>query len=158
MAQIPPVGEDELLAMRALLRDAGLPDDVGDHRETLLAVARDDDRVIGGVAVEVHGGVGLLRSLVVDPAFRSSGLGTGLVAAADSAAGVHDLAGLYLLTETAEGFFERLGYARIERSEVPEALQGIQRIRAVVPGHCRCDGQAALGARNPAANSSTWRA
>jgi len=122
MVQIPPIGEEELLALRALLRAAGLPDDVGDHRETLLAVARDGDRVIGGVAVEVHDGVGLLRSLVVDPASRSSGLGTGLVAAAAAAAGAHDLSGLYLLTETAASFFERLGYSRSVRTEVPSPV------------------------------------
>lgn len=133
MTQIPPVGEEELLAMRSLLRDSGLPDDVGDHRETLLAVARDGDRVIGGVAVEVHGGVGLLRSLVVEPAFRSSGLGTGLVAAAESAAGVHDLDGLFLLTETAEAFFERLGYARIERTDVPEPVRASSEFASLCP-------------------------
>jgi len=133
MAEIPPVGEDELLALRALLRDAGLPDDVGEHRETLLAVARDDDRVIGGVAVEVHGGFGLLRSLVVDPVFRSSGLGAALVLAAESAAGVHDLAGLYLLTEMAAGFFDERGFVRIERTAAPEAIQQSSEFASLCP-------------------------
>ena len=123
MASIPPVDEDDLQALRGLLRDAGLPDDVGEHRSTLVAVARDGAEVIGGVAVEVYDGHGLLRSLVVDPRFRSSGIGTGLVAAAEAAAGSHGLSGLSMLTETAAGFFLRLGYVAVARDELPGPVQ-----------------------------------
>jgi amino-acid N-acetyltransferase len=133
MTSTPPVGEDDLQALRGLLRTAGLPDDVGDHSETLLAVARDGDEVVGGVAVEVHGGYGLLRSLVVDAAVRSSGVAKGLVASAEAAAGSFGLGELHLLTETAAGFFEGLGYARIERSDVPEAVRASSEFAELCP-------------------------
>jgi amino-acid N-acetyltransferase len=133
MADIPPVGEDDLQGLRGLLSEAGLPEDVGEHHSTLLAVARDGAEVIGGVAVEVYEGHGLLRSLVVDPRFRSSGIGTGLVGAAEAAAGSHGLAGLSLLTETAAPFFLRLGYTAVDRDEVPEPVRASSEFTRLCP-------------------------
>ncbi|MCB2222576.1 MAG: GNAT family N-acetyltransferase [Actinobacteria bacterium] len=133
MTRPAPVGEPDLLALRALLRAAGLPDDVGEHRDTLVAVARDGDVVVGGVAVEIHDGHGLLRSLVVDDGFRSMGIGRGLVAAAEAAAGARGLDALTLLTEGAAGYFEPLGYQGVARDAVPGPLQASSEFAGLCP-------------------------
>jgi len=83
--------------------------------------------------VEVYGAAGLLRSVAVHPGQRGTGLGQALTrAAADLArgAGVEEL---YLLTTTAEGFFPRLGFERVERGELPAALGASAELRGACP-------------------------
>ena len=133
MAAVPPVGEPDLMALRALLRDSGLPDDVGEHRDTLVAIARDGSTVIGGVAVEIHGSHGLLRSLVVDLAYRSTGIGSGLVSAAEAAAGTRSLPALFLLTEDATGFFAGRGFESVQRDQVPEPIRASIEFTSLCP-------------------------
>jgi amino-acid N-acetyltransferase len=82
-------------------------------------VAEAGGRVVGAAAIEPYGADGLLRSVVVAPPLRGTGLGQTLVAAAEVAArdlGVRDL---YLLTETAIAWFPRLGYETLPRDGAP---------------------------------------
>jgi len=89
---------------------------------TSLFVARDGGHVVGAVALERHGGDGLLRSLVVDPSRRGNGIGSGLTAAAEEEASRQGLGGVYLLTETARGFFAGRGYDTVTRDGAPEPV------------------------------------
>lgn len=112
----------DLGAIGSLLDAAGLPRDGIGAVPTDWFVARRGDRVVGAVAVERHGGDGLLRSLVVDETHRGSGIGSGLAAAAEQHAAGSGLGALYLLTETAEPFFARRGWQRIGRDAAPAAI------------------------------------
>jgi amino-acid N-acetyltransferase len=67
--------------------------------------------------VERYGTAGLLRSVVVDPTERGTGLGREIVAAAEKLARAEGVAELYLLTETAVAWFPRLGYEVVERPD-----------------------------------------
>src|SRR5262245_15087052 len=67
------------------------------------------------VGIELLGASALLRSLVVRPDLRSTGLGKALVARAEAHARAHGVRALYLLTTTAAGFFERRGYVPASR-------------------------------------------
>jgi amino-acid N-acetyltransferase len=110
-------------AIDALLAGSGLPlDGAAVAFETGL-VARRDGQVVAAAAVESFGAVGLLRSVVVVPELRGTGLGRQIVEAAAALAGGLGIDRLYLLTETAADWFPRLGYKTIERSAVPPALQ-----------------------------------
>ena len=65
----------DLPVVLELLRRADLPvEGVADHFRNFVVV-RDDACVVGAAGLEVCGEDGLLRSVVVDPAFRGSGLG-----------------------------------------------------------------------------------
>jgi amino-acid N-acetyltransferase len=110
--------------VRALLTGAGLPLDGVDVAFAHGIVALEDGRVVGAAAVEPYGTDGLLRSVVVDPRLRGTGIGRALVAAAESMAADLGLQTLYLITETAVAWFPRLGYAPIERSEAPPGIAG----------------------------------
>ena len=106
-----------------LLNAAGLTTDGLMAVPTSLVVARVGGEVIGGAALEHYGAAGLLRSLVVSPDRRTSGAGSRLVAAAESEAGSLGMRGIYLLTETAQGFFDRRGYSLIGRDAAPDAVR-----------------------------------
>ena len=108
--------------VEALLSEAGLPLDGAADALGLGVVAREGDRVVGAAAVERFGDAGLLRSVVVAPDHRGTGLGRAIVAAAEDLAredGAHDL---YLLTETAIDWFPRLGYEVVDRPVAADAV------------------------------------
>ena len=112
-------------SVEALLTAAGLPLDGA--RDALVAcgvVAHDGGSVVGAAAVERFGSAGLLRSVVVAADHRGTGLGRAVVAAAEAAARADGVTELYLLTETAAGWFPRLGYEVIDRSVAAEAVGG----------------------------------
>ena len=72
---------------------------------------------MAAAAIERFGDDGLLRSVVVAPDHRGSGVGQALVAAAEALAREAGIRDLWLLTETAIDWFPRLGYEVVERAD-----------------------------------------
>lgn len=93
----------------------------------------DDGRLLGVVGLEWVDAAALLRSLVVPEAARGGGLGGALVAHAEQLAIGQGIAAMYLLTETAEGFFERLGYRRADRAAAPPAIAATTQFSSLCP-------------------------
>jgi amino-acid N-acetyltransferase len=81
----------------------------------------------------VHGRDALLRSLAVDPGRRGRGCGLALVAAAERHAAAEGVQCVYLLTTTAAGFFERLGYAPAARADAPAAIRACAEFASLCP-------------------------
>ncbi|HEY5629774.1 MAG TPA: GNAT family N-acetyltransferase [Candidatus Limnocylindrales bacterium] len=106
---------DDVPAVEALLSATGLPLDGAREALALGVVGRDGGRVVAAAAVERYGDAGLLRSVVVEPAARGTGLGRLIVGAAEDAARTAGIRELYLLTETAIDWFPRLGYEVVDR-------------------------------------------
>ena len=113
----------DLPRMLDLLEAASLPTGGVDACLPWAVVARLDGRVVGVAALEPHGRSALLRSVAVDPHLRGSRLGTRLVGQAVGGAREIGAAELYLLTETAEPFFARLGWARVAWEQIPDAVR-----------------------------------
>jgi amino-acid N-acetyltransferase len=124
---IRAAGPADLPAVRALLAAASLPldgvDEAFEHGVVAVggggSVPGDAAPVLGAAAIEPYGSDGLLRSVVVDAGLRGTGLGRALVAAAEAAASDLGIRDLYLLTETAEDWFPRLGYVLRPRDAAP---------------------------------------
>lgn len=55
------------------------------------------------------------------------------MAAAEQHARGHGVGSIYLLTTTATAFFERLGYAQLDRQSVPTAIQQTREFGEVCP-------------------------
>lgn len=87
----------------------------------------------GIVGLELHDSVALLRSLAVTVKSRGQGCGTALVAEAEAFALSQGVREIYLLTTTAERFFERLGYTRLPREAAPPAIRQTQEFSALCP-------------------------
>ena len=123
-----------VLTVAHLLREAGLPssDLTSAHLEHFLACGS-SDAPEGIVGIELHGDVALLRSLAVSAKSRDRGYGRELVVQAERLAQSQGAKDMYLLTTTAERFFERLGYVRVEREAAPVAIQRTREFATLCP-------------------------
>lgn len=142
--QIRAATPADLPDVRDLLRQAdlplnGVPEDLHD-----FLVAERAGAVVGAIGLERYDESALLRSAVVHPALRGSGVGESLVKALlehGRALGVRDMV---LLTTTAEGWFPRFGFARVSRDQIPAALNASEELKGACPAsavamRCRLD-------------------
>ncbi len=118
----------------ALLQAQELPvtDITDEHLEHFFFVGSDGSPT-GLVGLEIYGADALLRSLVVGEHARSRGLGSSLVEHAEQYASSKSVRSIYLLTTTAEAFFNRLGYERIDRSQAPPSIERTREFASLCP-------------------------
>jgi len=115
--------KEELPEILTLLDECGLPrEGLADHLATTL-IAREGMDIVGCSALELYEEYALLRSVAVKETHRRRGLASRLTKAALDLARDHQVATVYLLTETASTFFPKLGFKLIQRSEVPQKVQ-----------------------------------
>ncbi len=138
-AVLRPAAPEDHARIVALLAQAGLPTaDLAPDGLRDFIVALDSGEVIGSVGLERHDEHGLLRSLVAAPGWRSHGVGTALVDAAEAKAHALGVRSLSLLTETAARFFAERGYATIGRAQAPSAVQASHEFTTLCPSSCTC--------------------
>ncbi|HYH19496.1 MAG TPA: arsenic resistance N-acetyltransferase ArsN2 [Azospirillum sp.] len=125
-------------AIAALLDAATLPADDLVESGTVLLAAEDQGRIIGCIGVEPFGAGGLIRSLAVAPQARGGGLARMLVARAEALAAQGGIASLYLLTTDAVPFWEHLGWIRVPRDTVPDAVRGSRQFAGLCPASAVC--------------------
>jgi len=117
----------------ALLERNHLPiDGLRDHLATAI-VARESGRIVGSAALEIYRDGALLRSVAVAPERQHHGLGRQLTDAAIQMARALRMPALYLLTTTAEQYFPKFGFERIERHEVPQSVQESIEFKSACP-------------------------
>jgi amino-acid N-acetyltransferase len=127
-------GRPPIATAVALLQAQGLPfADISDqHLENFFYIGSDGSPT-GLVGLEVYGADALLRSLVVGENARNKGLGSGLTGHAEKYAASKNVRSIYLLTTTAESFFKRLGYERIDRSRAPPCIERTREFASLCP-------------------------
>jgi amino-acid N-acetyltransferase len=131
---IRPARSEDRDAVQALLRSAALPPDGLDEQfGDAYAVAEAGGRIVGVAGVEVYGDAGLLRSVAVDAGWRGRGVGEALTRERLAWAAARGLDEVYLMTNTAAGYFPRLGFAPVPRDQVPEAVRGSLQFASVCP-------------------------
>jgi amino-acid N-acetyltransferase len=116
------------LLQAAALPTAGVPATLDD-----FYVAEDHGRIVGAIGLERYGGDALLRSAVVDADARGAGIGEALVRRVLDHARERGVRDVYLLTTTAERYFPRFGFQRIDREEVPAGVQASVEFRDACP-------------------------
>lgn len=116
-------GNDQRPSIIALLQTEKLP--VEDLPATLdnFFVALYDDNVVGAIGLEQYGHYALLRSMVVSREFRNKNIAAGLIQQLEHYGKTLHISTMYLLTETAPDYFDRKGYEKINREEVPNAVK-----------------------------------
>ena len=125
--------------MRDLLAAAKLPlDGLNEQFGERYAVAEADGLIVGAEGIEVYGRWGLLRSAVVAPGHRGTGLGLRLTGDRIAWARAQQLEALYLLTTTAAPFFARLGFVEVPRTTAPAAVQASREFATACPASATC--------------------
>jgi amino-acid N-acetyltransferase len=120
-------------AFRSLLKASGLPADDLDFNKDLLVGYFEGNALVGTGGLEVYGSYGLLRSLSVKLGIRGKSVGTHITEYLIDEARRKKLKAIYLLTETARGFFEKRGFMDIPRDSVPEPLKASSEFSHVCP-------------------------
>jgi len=96
-------------------------------------IAKDDDQLVGVIGLEKYNENGLLRSMVVHPDYRNRNIASQLVKEIEEMAKEKLLNTVYLLTETADQYFARKGYIKVERNTVPEGIKSSSEFSNVCP-------------------------
>jgi len=104
-----------------------------DYLNDAAVVARRGNAVIACAALELYGDAALLRSVAVSPDHRGEGLGQKVTQGALALARHQGVRRIYLLTETADRFFPRLGFRRITRHQVEPAVRQSVEFRSACP-------------------------
>lgn len=139
----------DLPAVATLLSTSDLPVEGIKENFRDFIVAEDGRDIIGAIGLEIFGSSALLRSAVVAPGHRGSGVGSRLVEAILERAKRAGLEELYLLTTSAKDYFPRFGFRQTTRAEVPTPItqsvefQGACPATAVVMIHSPLNRQSA---------------
>ncbi|GAB4023998.1 arsenic resistance N-acetyltransferase ArsN2 [Spirosoma koreense] len=124
---------DEKESVVALLEQGDLlTEDLPEGLAQFL-IAKDEETPVGVAGLETFGSVGLLRSVAVDPAHRGKGIAAKLIERILASAGASHLREIYLITMTAEGYFDRYGFTPVSRDSVPEAIQQTRQFSGLCP-------------------------
>jgi N-acetylglutamate synthase-like GNAT family acetyltransferase/SAM-dependent methyltransferase len=119
-----PARQEDLAAVKRLVRAEGLTlDGLEDAFPGGFEVVEDAAGLAGVAGLEGRGRHGLLRSVVVRPDRRGCGLGRALVERRVREAERRGLEAVYLLTLSAETWFESLGFRRVLRDAVPAEVR-----------------------------------
>jgi amino-acid N-acetyltransferase len=93
-----------------------------------------NDELIASAGLELYGAVALLRSVAVLPEFRGRGIGNRLFDKAFEHAASQGVRELWLITDTAGAYFEKMEFQRVERSETHPAIAGTAQFNGICPG------------------------
>jgi len=128
-----PARPDDRPALETLLTALRLPTDdlPADLNGFLLAF--DKGVLVGSIGIERVGACALLRSFAVRENYRKAGLGRQLYEMALHFARDARFSELWLITDSADTYFERQGFERIERSNVPKDIGATAQFTALCP-------------------------
>ena len=132
-AQLRPAVPGDLPAVERLLTASGLPLDGVAEALSAFVIAEAEGALVGVAGLEVCCDNALLRSVAVEPAWRSHGVGRALVTRVISDAEARGLRALYLLTTTAERYFPSFGFLEVSRDQVPEDVRATAEFRSACP-------------------------
>jgi amino-acid N-acetyltransferase len=110
-------------AFRTLLKSSNLPADDLDYQRDLLVGYYESDAIVGTGGLEIYGPYALLRSLSVKMGIRGKSVGSTIYQFLVDEAKKKGLKAIYLLTETAHGFFLKKGFQDVKREDVPEEVK-----------------------------------
>lgn len=120
-------------SVQSLLEDNGLPfEDCAQHIDNFVGVY-DEDELIAFGGLEILNKKGLLRSVVVREGYRERGLAGLIIEDLHEKARMSGLQDIYLLTETAQRYFEKLGYQNVSRADLPEEVKATQQFLSLCP-------------------------
>lgn len=107
----------DLSNIKHILQRVGLSPDIEDFMDNFMVVELDGS-VVGTAGLEAYQDVAVLRSVAILPEYQHQGLGDGLVRAVINFSDRRNVEKLFLFTNTAKGFFEKLGFKVVPRKDL----------------------------------------
>lgn len=124
--------------VKTLLKNSDLPcEDIDEHIEHFL-LAEMDNEIIGAIGLEKFSQSALLRSFVVDRPYRKSGIGKILLCSLLEDALSKQIETLYLLTTTAQTYFEKNGFQTVHRDSLPIEIKNTKEFKSLCPVSAIC--------------------
>ena len=128
-----PVKQNDLQSIINLLSYYKLiTQDIDLNKQNFIKVTQNDE-FIGIGAIEFYRPYGLLRSVAINPNKRKQGFASQIITKLEQRAKLENINELYLLTETAETFFTKLGYETIARGSVPTIIKNTNQFSTLCP-------------------------
>ncbi|MCF0060447.1 arsenic resistance N-acetyltransferase ArsN2 [Dyadobacter chenwenxiniae] len=124
--------EEKELVIRLLKEADLLTEDLPDSLPNFL-LAKEGEVLVGVAGLERFGSVGLLRSVAVSPAHQGQGIAGHMVERLLNNADKQKLEAVYLITTTADHYFDRYGFIAVDRQQVPEAIQQTRQFSGLCP-------------------------
>ena len=122
MIELRAANSSDLSIIRNILVEADLVlEGVEENIRDFIVLSKGLD-IIGCIGLEVFDTFALLRSFAVRPPQQRQGYGLLLLKEIEKYAENQGIEQLFLLTDTAEGFFEKNGYALYDRNAAPSAI------------------------------------
>lgn len=132
LRDVPVPGDDPGLI--AALAAEGLPvDDLAEPGRRFFRYDTLDGAAMGYGGLEIHGPDALVRSVVVLPALRGTGIGHNLLALLLARAHAAGARQAWLLTSSAAAFFARAGFREVPRSAAPAAIAATRQAATLCP-------------------------
>ncbi len=125
--------DEDLKLLRAFLEKNALPYQDIQTKGNRFFLYRKGDTMVGCGGLELYGDCCLLRSVAVGTEFRGGGHGKEIVADLMVQATEHPVSSVWLLTETAEAFFNKLGFRKHSRSNAPDEIKKSSEFSSVCP-------------------------
>lgn len=124
---------DDLPVIKQLLLANKLPTaGIDDHWKTFI-VARDGEAVVGCGGAEAYKFAALIRSVAVADSHRGRGIGRRIVRQLIDRLASRGIREFYLLTTTAQPYFEKRGFKPIDRYEIHPQLLASTELQGACP-------------------------
>jgi amino-acid N-acetyltransferase len=125
--------ETEFEAFREAVKSAGLPHQDLNYQNQVLISYYQDDKLVGTGGLEVMDRFALLRSVSVNAQNRGQNLGKQITADLLKNVEQSKLDAVFLLTETAQNFFEKQGFETVSRDSAPAEIKSTTQFSSMCP-------------------------
>jgi N-acetylglutamate synthase-like GNAT family acetyltransferase/DNA-binding HxlR family transcriptional regulator len=125
---------EDLSKINTLLKRAQLPEikEITSNNYYFKAIDQ-NEQIVGAIGLEIYNQYGLLRSMVVSPGFRNKGIAKRLIEIIEQLAISKHLIDIYLLTNTAQLYFEKKEYRVIPRNDVASEIKESEEFSSICP-------------------------
>lgn len=131
--QINDARPEEKELVISLLKEADLlTEDLPEGLSNFL-LAKEGEVLVGVAGLELFGSVGLLRSVAVSPAHQGQGIAGRILEQLLASSDRQNLQAVYLITTTADHYFDRYGFSVVDRQQVPEQIQLTRQFSSLCP-------------------------
>ncbi len=130
-----PLAASKVASLARALQQDGLPaEDISEPGRSFWRFENPTGEIVGFGGLEFYGSMALLRSVVVMPQVRRQGIGQKIVHQLLRCARDMGIIEIYLLTTTAQAFFEAQGFEAIDRRNVPAEILATRQAAQLCPG------------------------